>query len=91
MDGFQGIYNESQQQGDFALKDEMPLVNTTSDLNQVEINISELEQKFTQARSALLSLQNKDGHWCFPLEADCTIPAEYILMMHFMDEVDVAL
>ena len=39
MDGFQGISNESQQQGDFALKDEMPLVITTSDLNQVEINI----------------------------------------------------
>lgn len=27
----------------------------------------------------------------FSLEADCTIPAEYILMMHFMDEIDTAL
>ncbi|MCW5617819.1 MAG: squalene--hopene cyclase [Nitrosomonas sp.] len=50
-----------------------------------------LEEQFNRARSALLALQNPDGHWCFPLEADCTIPAEYILMMHFMDEVDVAL
>jgi squalene-hopene/tetraprenyl-beta-curcumene cyclase len=27
----------------------------------------------------------------FELEADCTIPAEYILMMHFMGEVDTGL
>lgn len=44
-----------------------------------------------RARDALLRLQKDDGHWCFELEADCTIPAEYILMMHFMDEIDVAL
>jgi len=50
-----------------------------------------LKEKLDKARSALLELQQHDGHWCFPLEADCTIPAEYILMMHFMDEVDVAL
>lgn len=27
----------------------------------------------------------------FELEADCTIPAEYILMMHYMDEIDPVL
>ena len=50
-----------------------------------------LENGLTAARDALLSTQNEDGHWCFPLEADCTIPAEYVLMMHFMDDVDVDL
>ena len=29
--------------------------------------------------------------WVYELEADCTITAEYILMMHFMDEVDEVL
>ncbi len=43
------------------------------------------------ARQALLALQRPDGCWCFELEADCTIPAEYILMMHYMDEIDEAL
>ena len=43
------------------------------------------------AREQLRRLQQKDGHWCFELEADCTITAEYILMMHFMDEVDQGL
>jgi len=40
------------------------------------------------ARSSLLSLQHPDAYWAFELEADCTIPAEYVLMMHFMDEID---
>ena len=38
--------------------------------------------------SDLLADQGDDGHWCYELEADCTIPAEYILMFHFVDEVD---
>ena len=43
------------------------------------------------ARKALLSLQHPDAYWAFELEADCTIPAEYVLMMHFMDEIDEVL
>jgi squalene-hopene/tetraprenyl-beta-curcumene cyclase len=48
----------------------------------------ELEQAILAAQHALLSRQHPDGYWCFPLEADCTIPAEYIMMMHYMGEVD---
>jgi squalene-hopene/tetraprenyl-beta-curcumene cyclase len=44
-----------------------------------------------RARDALLALQDAEGYWSFELEADCTIPAEYILMMHYMDEIDEAL
>ncbi|VFM96568.1 MAG: squalene-hopene/tetraprenyl-beta-curcumene cyclase [Candidatus Kentron sp. G] len=44
-----------------------------------------------KAARALLDRQHPDGYWCFELEADCTIPAEYILMMHFMDEIDTDL
>jgi squalene-hopene/tetraprenyl-beta-curcumene cyclase len=50
-----------------------------------------LEIALQRAREALLSLQRADGHWLFELEADCTIPAEYILMMHFLDEIDAVL
>jgi len=50
-----------------------------------------LESAIERARSALLAAQHPDGYWCFELEADCTIPSEYILMMHYMDEVDEAL
>jgi squalene-hopene/tetraprenyl-beta-curcumene cyclase len=50
-----------------------------------------LERAIRAARDALLGQQQSDGHWVFELEADCTIPAEYILMMHYLDEIDPAL
>ena len=43
------------------------------------------------ARCADRRCRSAHGHWLFELEADCTIPAEYILMMHFLDEIDAAL
>lgn len=52
---------------------------------------SPLDRAINEARDALISLQHGKGYWCFELEADCTIPAEYILMMHFLDEIDVNL
>ncbi|MBA3494570.1 MAG: squalene--hopene cyclase [Gammaproteobacteria bacterium] len=50
-----------------------------------------LEHAVERARAGLERLQKEDGHWVFELEADCTIPAEYVLMMHFMDEIDSVL
>lgn len=50
-----------------------------------------LETALTRARNALIKHQKPDGHWCFEFEADCTIPAEYVLMMHYMDEIDAEL
>ncbi|MDH3691252.1 MAG: squalene--hopene cyclase [Gammaproteobacteria bacterium] len=50
-----------------------------------------LDKGIERAHSALLEQQHEDGYWCFELEADCTIPSEYVLMMHFMDEVDETL
>jgi squalene-hopene/tetraprenyl-beta-curcumene cyclase len=39
-------------------------------------------------RDALRDRQHGDGHWVFELEADATIPSEYILLEHFLDEID---
>jgi squalene-hopene/tetraprenyl-beta-curcumene cyclase len=44
-----------------------------------------------QARAALERLQKPDGHWVFELEADATIPAEYVLLEHFLDRIDQGL
>ena len=52
---------------------------------------SQLNQAIAAARDALIALQRSDGHWLFELEADCTIPAEYILMMHYLGELDAEL
>jgi len=51
-----------------------------------------LESSIQNAKKALLNLGKGDGHWCFELEADCTIPAEYVLMRHYRAEpVDAGL
>jgi squalene-hopene/tetraprenyl-beta-curcumene cyclase len=52
---------------------------------------SPLDRAVADARDALLARQERQGYWLFELEADCTIPAEYIMMMHFLDEIDAAL
>ncbi|WP_449232485.1 squalene--hopene cyclase [Azospirillum doebereinerae] len=36
--------------------------------------------------AALKAQQREDGHWMFELEADTTIPAEYILMRHALGD-----
>jgi squalene-hopene/tetraprenyl-beta-curcumene cyclase len=52
---------------------------------------SQLDATIDAARDALINRQAAPGYWQFELEADCTIPAEYILMMHFLDELDTPL
>ncbi|MGH6609720.1 MAG: squalene--hopene cyclase [Burkholderiaceae bacterium] len=43
------------------------------------------------ATTALLREQRPDGHWVFELEADATIPSEYLLLLHFLGEPQPAL
>jgi squalene-hopene/tetraprenyl-beta-curcumene cyclase len=51
----------------------------------------DLNRAIEKAQDQLLSLQNDNGYWVFELEADCTIPSEYILMMNYLGEIDEAL
>ena len=50
-----------------------------------------LDAAIKRALDGLVAEQHPDGYWCYEFEADCTIPAEYILMMHFMNEIDAGL
>jgi squalene-hopene/tetraprenyl-beta-curcumene cyclase len=51
-----------------------------------------LTHSIDSATQALLARQRPDGHWVFELEADATIPAEYVLLRHYLGEpVDAAL
>jgi squalene-hopene/tetraprenyl-beta-curcumene cyclase len=47
-----------------------------------------LDDVVDRAARALLAMQKADGHWVFELEADATIPAEYILLKHYLGEPD---
>ena len=51
-------------------------------------NLHQLNAAIEKAQSKLLSLQDPKGYWVFELEADCTIPAEYIMMMHYLDDIN---
>src|ERR1700683_2575009 len=54
--------------------------------------LEDVEQKVNKAATALLERQRPDGHWLFELEADATIPAEYVLLRHYLAEpVDTTL
>jgi squalene-hopene/tetraprenyl-beta-curcumene cyclase len=50
-----------------------------------------VERSMHAARDALIARQSEQGYWLFELEADCTIPAEFIMMMHYLDEIDPSL
>ncbi|WP_404360194.1 squalene--hopene cyclase [Methylotuvimicrobium sp. KM1] len=52
---------------------------------------NDLNKAIGKAQDYLLKLQQPDGHWIFELEADCTIPSEYIMMMHYLGEIDEVL
>ncbi len=45
-----------------------------------------LKESIASATKALCAMQRPDGHFVFELEADATIPAEYVLMRHYRGE-----
>ena len=47
-----------------------------------------LDGAIARSLDSLLSSQNEDGHWVFDLEADATIPAEYILLQHYLGTIE---
>jgi squalene-hopene/tetraprenyl-beta-curcumene cyclase len=52
----------------------------------------DLDRHIDNAAQAVLACQRADGHFLFELEADATIPAEYVLLRHYLGEpVDAAL
>ena len=74
---------------------EMPLdlVADGADLvSDVDSGVAEAPQRsaidatIERATESLLAQQRPDGHWVFELEADATIPAEYVLLTHFLGE-----
>lgn len=58
-----------------------PEVNGLSELKALDVAVA-------RAAEALKKLQRDDGHWLFELEADATIPSEYVLLRHYLGEAD---
>jgi squalene-hopene/tetraprenyl-beta-curcumene cyclase len=51
-----------------------------------EVVSAALEASIARAADAILAVQQPDGHWVYELEADATIPAEYVLLVHYLGE-----
>jgi squalene-hopene/tetraprenyl-beta-curcumene cyclase len=49
---------------------------------------SRLDAVIADSRAAFKAQQRSDGHWLYELEADVTIPAEFIMLLHYLDELD---
>ncbi len=49
-------------------------------------SLEQVERVVSASRDWYLTKQREDGHWAFELEADATIPAEYILLNHYLGE-----
>jgi squalene-hopene/tetraprenyl-beta-curcumene cyclase len=47
-----------------------------------------LDHAIGRAAEWLTARQQDDGHWLFELEADATIPAEYILLQHYRGRIE---
>ena len=48
-------------------------------INHQTVEAFNLDKAIDSAQQKLLSLQSDEGYWVFELEADCCIPAEYII------------
>jgi squalene-hopene/tetraprenyl-beta-curcumene cyclase len=72
----------------------MPATTTAaaSSVTRTLLPNEELDARIERALSGLLAEQQPDGHFVFELEADATIPAEYVLLCHYLGEqADLAL
>ncbi len=62
--------------------------STQSTATPIVFKDDQLNLAIKRAQEKLLSLQDKKGYWVFDLEADCSIPSEYIMMMHYLGDID---
>ena len=57
-------------------------------MNDAGDELVAIEADIRRAAQALMRQQRPDGHWVFELEADATIPADYILLRQYLGEPD---
>ena len=59
---------------------------------QVEVEAprteSVLDRTIDDGLACMLDRQANDGHWVFELEADASMPADYIILSHFLGDID---
>ena len=61
------------------------------DSDLISLPPERLARAIAAGGEALIARQNRDGHFVYELEADATIPAEYVLLEHYLDRIEPAL
>src|ERR1700761_1491820 len=62
------------------------MYDAAADTAEPSPSLDGVERLVGRALDALLAVQKPDGHFVFELEADCTIPSEFILLKHYLGE-----
>ncbi len=57
---------------------------SSNQISSTKFNFIPCDTTLEKACALLSSLQKEDGHWVFELEADVTIPAEYVMLQRFL-------
>ncbi len=70
---------------------QMNMSHSHSSATTIRSKSLNIDKAIEKAQQQLLNLQTAEGYWLFELEADCTIPSEYIMMMHYLGEINVPL
>lgn len=71
------------------IKEPLSVPGTLRKVPPFLIDEIQLKETIREASQALLSLQHPDGYWWFTLEANESINAGFIQLMHFLDMVDI--
>jgi squalene-hopene/tetraprenyl-beta-curcumene cyclase len=72
-------------------EDETAAPTASAERRQHDPQRDDLDAAITRAVEWLVARQRADGHWAFELEADATIPAEFILLHHSLGRIEPAL
>ncbi|HFD13432.1 MAG TPA: squalene--hopene cyclase, partial [Crenotrichaceae bacterium] len=65
-------------------------LSTVQETHKTVFNDSDLSlnEAIQNAQQAILNHQDPEGYWVYELEADTTIPSEYIMLMHYTGDID---
>lgn len=66
----------------------MDVTHNSANEQRLSEDLNAIDDTVLSVRSAFNDLQQDDGHWVFELEADATIPSEYVMLEHYLDEID---
>jgi squalene-hopene/tetraprenyl-beta-curcumene cyclase len=66
----------------------MPEITKDAVIASTQVRPARLDEAIARAGDSLLALQDPDGYWVFELEADATIPSEFILLQHYFGRIE---